>query len=348
MNLKPIYELRQKQSLPLEAKIEMTKNRIREWIDWCANQDKNTYVSFSGGLDSTVLLDIVRKVDPSTKAVFDDTGLENLDLVKFVKTFDNVDIIRPKLNFVEVIKKYGYPLFSKEIAECVEQGRKSLELNNGAYAYRLQKLYGTATDTNGNKSLYNKEKYGICLDAPFKISGKCCKASKKDPFDMYNKTNNAYPIIGTTCEESQSRETSWRKTGCNGFKSKKPKSQPLSFWLHQDILEYICNNNLPYCKEVYGNIEYKDNQISLFDDEGIPLTTTKAKRSGCKYCLFGAHMPDDERLLLLKKNNRKRYDFVLGGGEFVDGMWQPNSEGLGFAYVIDWCNTNVKNCNIKY
>ena len=45
------------QALPLELKIEKTKLRIREWYDYYGGE---VYVSFSGGKDSTVLLDIAR------------------------------------------------------------------------------------------------------------------------------------------------------------------------------------------------------------------------------------------------------------------------------------------------
>lgn len=51
-------ELRQWQALPLEIKILMTKARIREWINEYG--EDRVYISFSGGKDSTVLLDIVR------------------------------------------------------------------------------------------------------------------------------------------------------------------------------------------------------------------------------------------------------------------------------------------------
>ena len=49
-------DLRQMQSLPLEAKILMTQRRIRDWVDYW---HRNVYVSFSGGKDSTVLKHIV-------------------------------------------------------------------------------------------------------------------------------------------------------------------------------------------------------------------------------------------------------------------------------------------------
>ena len=107
-------DLYQMQSLPLSAKIQMTKQRIRQWIEEYG--EEGVYVSFSGGKDSTVLLDIARSVYPDIKAVFVDTGLEYPEIRQFVKTFDNIDWLRPKMNFKQVIEKYGYPFISKEVS----------------------------------------------------------------------------------------------------------------------------------------------------------------------------------------------------------------------------------------
>lgn len=119
--------LRELQSQPMYLKLAHTKNRIREWVREYGTG--GVYVSFSGGKDSTVLLHIVRSMYPDIPAVFVDTGLEYPEIRQFVKTFDNVEILRPKLSFVEVIKKYGYPLISKEVGECVSQARKFIENN---------------------------------------------------------------------------------------------------------------------------------------------------------------------------------------------------------------------------
>jgi 3'-phosphoadenosine 5'-phosphosulfate sulfotransferase (PAPS reductase)/FAD synthetase len=132
----------------------MTQQRIREWIREYGVD--GVYVSFSGGKDSTVLLHIVRDLYPEVKAVFIDTGLEYPEIRDFVKTFDNVDIIRPKLTFKQVIDKYGYPFFSKEVSEVVYGARQYLtRLNNEAiiaqaskqaskqaYKYRYDQLVG--------------------------------------------------------------------------------------------------------------------------------------------------------------------------------------------------------------
>lgn len=60
------------------------------------------------------------------KAVFVDTGLEYPEIRDFVKTFDNVDWLKPKLNFRKTIDKYGYPLISKEVSEKVCAARSYL------------------------------------------------------------------------------------------------------------------------------------------------------------------------------------------------------------------------------
>ena len=111
------WELTQKQLLPLDIKIRMTEQII---IDWYNHYCGDVYVSFSGGKDSTVLLDICRNLFPNIEAVFVDTGLEYPEIREFVKTKKNVTRLHPvkwnrhtrkyeRTNFRNVIKEYGYP-----------------------------------------------------------------------------------------------------------------------------------------------------------------------------------------------------------------------------------------------
>ena len=112
--------MRQLQSMPLEAKVARTKSVIRNFYD---HYDGNVNVSFSGGKDSTVLLDIARSIYPDIKATFVNTGVEIPETVRFVKTFDNVDVLRPKKSFMNTIKEYGYPIISKEVAGNIHSAR---------------------------------------------------------------------------------------------------------------------------------------------------------------------------------------------------------------------------------
>lgn len=86
-------DLKYYQSLPLDMKIAKTKDNIREFVREFGVDD--VYVSFSGGKDSTVLLDIARKMYPEIEAVFVNTGLEYPEIQKFVRTFDNVRVVYP-------------------------------------------------------------------------------------------------------------------------------------------------------------------------------------------------------------------------------------------------------------
>lgn len=99
-------ELEILQHLPLDVKILKTKLRIQEWV-YFYGEDK-VYISFSGGKDSTVLLHMVRQIFPNIKAVFVNTGLEFPEIVEFVKSKKSVIILKPKINFRQVLMKYGY------------------------------------------------------------------------------------------------------------------------------------------------------------------------------------------------------------------------------------------------
>ena len=104
----------------MPVKIEMTKRRIRTWYEmW----DGNVHVSFSGGADSTVLLQIVRSIYPNVPAAFVDTGVEFPEIREFVRSVKNVVWVKPKYTFKEVCETHGYPVVSKETAQKLHEVR---------------------------------------------------------------------------------------------------------------------------------------------------------------------------------------------------------------------------------
>lgn len=335
-----IWELKQKQSLPLEAKIEMTKNRIRAWHEYF---DSNVYVSFSGGKDSTVLLDIARQLYPDIEAVFVDTGLEYPEIRQFVKTFDNVSILRPSMSFKDVIIKYGYPFISKEVGLMFDYSQSDWVIN---------KFEGLNKDGTVSAFRQRYVKYTKLLNSSIKLTSKCCNIMKKDPLKIIEKFKR--PVTGTIAEESKQREQSWLKTGCNSFESTR-KSNPMAFWTEQDILSYIKQYNLPYAS-VYGELQETDEQGNLMlNGCGKCLRFSGCQRTGCVFCGFGAHLDTLKggisRFIRLKQSHPKLYDYCMNGGEFVNGIWQPNDKGLGMAYVIDELNRlyskTLKNGRVK-
>ena len=123
-NKHELWELQSMQAAPLSVKISMTKQRIRDWVREYG--EDGVYVSFSGGKDSTVLLNLVREDFPNVPAVFCAVPTQYPELEQFAKTFDNVEIVRPKINFFQVCEKYGFPLISKEVSERVYYAQKYL------------------------------------------------------------------------------------------------------------------------------------------------------------------------------------------------------------------------------
>ena len=115
-------DLKMLQALPLNLKIRLTEDRIRAWVHEFG--EEGVCVSFSGGKDSTVLLHIVRNLYPKVKAVFSNTGLEYPEIQRFVRGFENTDIIVPEINFRDVVTQFGYPLIGKEVAEAIYYASK--------------------------------------------------------------------------------------------------------------------------------------------------------------------------------------------------------------------------------
>lgn len=306
-----IYQLRMRQAMSLKDKIRFTERRIIEWVEEFG--EDGVYISFSGGKDSTVLLDIARKLYPNLKAMFVDTGLEYPEIRQFVKTFDNVDILRPQKRFDQVIQEYGYPIISKEVSEFVSNSRKCIESGFTKYLTHYNKLTGKYLDKNGKKSPYCCDKWKFLLKAPFKISNKCCSVMKKKPSHDYQKQTGRNPIIATMAEESRLRTAQYLRQGCNGFNNKIPTSTPMAFWTEQDVLQYLYENEIPYAS-VYGKlIKNTDNTFSF----------TGCQRTGCMFCGYGCHLEKEpNRFQKLKLTHPKQYDYIMNK--------------LGFKEVLDF------------
>ena len=401
MDVHDAERLKELQALPLNRKIQITQTRI---IEWYQHYQGNVCISFSGGKDSTVLLHIARQIYPDIKAVFSNTGLEYPEIKEFVNGFDNVDIVTPSMNFGQVISEYGYPLIGKEVAEAIYYARrirsqtvnverertaerKRTELHaqrRDAYSderceesqddstrkvegtFRRMQISGRGIGVeNYTKSIFNKEKYlPLARDVPVMISHYCCFKMKKSPIQTYQRKNKYKPILATLAEESEIRRQAWIRHGCNAFQSKKPTSQPMSFWTEQDVLTYILEYNVPIAS-VYGEIVGVDdvgNQYqptSLIGDT-LKLKCTGCDRTGCVFCAFGAHLERGEtRFQKLAKTHPRLYEYCIGGGEWVDNphydptapkmdgewqdwnpkkIWSRNGKGLGMGKVFDMVN----------
>ncbi|MFW6016105.1 MAG: phosphoadenosine phosphosulfate reductase family protein [bacterium] len=324
-----IWQLKQMQSLDLEIKIKKTKLRIKEWLNYWNDM---AYLSFSGGKDSTVLMHLVKSINEKIPIVFCNTGIQFPEVKDFVYSFiknktekrvvikygykqeyyikDNFIVLHPKYNFKKVIKKYGYPVVSKEQAQYI-----NLYKNTNSKYMKRRVIFG---DEKNRYKISKKWKY--LLNAPFKISDKCCKIMKIRPFIRYEKESKRVPFIGTLVGESSFRLNSFIRTkGCNSFNAKRPMSKPLSFWTEQDILRYIKIYNLRYSK-IYGEIIQGSDRT---------LKTTGRNRTGCIFCAFGAHLEEKpNRFQRMKHSHPKLYKYCI--------------RDLGMSDVLKYINVPYK------
>lgn len=335
-------DLAQMQSLPLEAKIRMTKYRIKEWYE---HWDGQVYVSFSGGKDSTVMKHLVDSMYSDVPSVFVNTGLEYPEIQKFVRDvkagkYDcfntDVEMLRPEMRFDEVIKKYGYPFPSKEVSQSIYEAKVQGKINN--IDVRETSIWNRKFNPESD---YSKKYPSFCIqrwdwlfDAPFDVSHMCCKIMKKNPVKKYEKETGRKAFIGLMADESAFRKQQWMKTGCNAFDKKRPQSQPMAFWTEQDVLEYIVKYEVPYCP-VYGMIQAEGELEGQMYIDGFhqKLCTSGMQRTGCMFCMFGCQLDklgidkDKNRFQLMKETHPKQYAYCM----------KPVSEGgLGIKEVLEY------------
>ena len=258
-----------------------------------------------------VLLHLARTLYPNIPAVFCNTGMEYPEIVEFVETIPNVTVIRPRHGYKWAVDNYGYPVISKATSIAISRYRTATD-----DIQRNLRLYGGINPTSGKmqKTGVIPRKYHYLINAPFKISDKCCEILKKQPLHQYSKEHQSAPMTGEMAADSNMRKMKYLKQGCNFF-GKEHKSTPLGFWTQQDILAYILLYRVPYCK-IYGRIEF---------DRDKGLFTTGEHHTGCYGCMFGVHLedPENNRFIRMKQTHPAQHNIcinVFGQKKVLDFM----------------------------
>lgn len=213
--------LNQRMHYPLDYKIELAKRRIRSAVHQYGLN--NCYVSFSGGKDSTVLSHLVLSLGYKLEHVFSNTRLEYPECIKFAKTWsekNNVKLttVMPDITPGEIWKQYGYPMFSKEVAEILERVRMHKNVN----PKKIKKV---------NSFLKYKD---------VKLSSKCCYYLKKKPMmDWQKRSGKKVALMGVRAEESQMRRVVWVRKGCIYETKNQVVVHPIVFFTDDDIWNYV-------------------------------------------------------------------------------------------------------------
>lgn len=273
-----IQELQERHRWSWKQKFDHSLGVIDQFM---SRMDNKVFVSFSGGKDSTVLLDLCRIIQPNIKAVFFNTGMEYPDTIKFIRNLKsegyNIDIINPSMKPHEIWEGYGFPLVNKEQAHKLWYMKNKPESKTAARGY--------SANTLQNVSLC----WRWLVEETFSCNSICCDILKKRPSHKYQKETGRYPIIGTLASESLVRRQQYLlRGGCNSFEKGTILSTPLAIWLDDDIWSYIHDRQL---------------KISPVYDKGVT-------RTGCVCCGFGAHLEKD-RFKQLYELHPKLYQTIM-------------------------------------
>lgn len=271
-------ELQERQQWHWKQKVDHSLGVIDQFLSRMNNQ---VFVSFSGGKDSSVLLDLCRIVKPDIKSVFFNTGMEYPEVIQHIRKLksagQNIEIRKPKMKPRDIWSEYGFPLISKE------QAHKLWYMKNKPDSKTAQVGYA---DTPFHKV---SKCWRFLVDEKFSCNSKCCDVLKKRPSHEYLKETGLYPLIGTMASESLLREQQYLLRGsCNSFEKYNTFSTPLAVWTDSDIWSYI-----------------HDRKIELPDIYYKGVT-----RTGCVCCGFGAHIEKD-RYKTLYELHPKLYQTVM-------------------------------------
>lgn len=269
-------ELQDRKNWTLDQKIFHSLETISVFY----NKYPNSKIAFSGGIDSTVMLRLCRMIEKNMPAIFANTTNEFIEIIKFVREVENVEIVRPEQTFIDCISKYGFPLVSKKVCKQIHDLRNVYDGNAAT-----RNLYLTGYNREGKYCSTFKlaKKWLYLIDAPYNISAKCCDVLKKHPLNAVKTAK----FIGTMAFDSQTRSNSYQITGC--IDDKNQICKPLSIWTKDDIWNFVKKDNLKYC-DIYDKGEHN---------------------TGCAFCGMGCHLEKESRFDRIKQREPKRYEQIM-------------------------------------
>ena len=321
---KKIADFKVKQQQPYEFKVAYAETRIWEFIRECGKRDLNCHVSV-GGLDSITLCYFLRSLHIDLPMV-SASSLEDKSIQSVHKQLGVINV-KPIKNKVDVIRQFGYPILSKEIANKISLLQRpsadNATVRHAIITGETGEYGGNRKDTRMKLSQCWLELFGgyenenECVDylkPDFLVSDRCCYYLKEKPCDDWAKQNNSVPFLGLMASEGGRRQKSLMMNGCNYFGESTIRSAPFAIFSRQDILQLALDLKVPV-PSIYGTIER--------DQSGL-LRTTKAQRTGCSMCGFGIQK---------ERTRPHRFDLLYQRNPKEWAYWMEN---VGFGKCFDW------------
>lgn len=276
-------------------KVQVAIDRLKSF-----EPDGGYYLAFSGGKDSVVIKALADMAEVKYDAHYNLTSVDPPELVQFIKTFDDVQIDRPKdkdgnqVTMWNLIPRKKMPptrivrYCCKELKEMGGQGRMVVTGVRWAESPNRKNNQGEITVMTTKK----KERERLVESGNF------------------SQTNKGGVVLNNDNDDS-------RKMVEQCYKQTKTVVNPIIDWTDEDVWEFIREYNIPYCK--------------LYD-EGY-------KRLGCIGCPMGTvehRKAEFERYPKYKQAYIRAFERMLtniGGGTpgrpdqtYSSGTWENATE----------------------
>lgn len=341
---------------------EQFNTAVTRMIEAIKETNGDIMVSFSGGKDSALLLDLYCDIASGLFGITDvhvgyaDTTNETKAMREYVPWFIDrcekkygvkihITTTRPKNNvtFASVVKERGIPFISKQTAGMVRKTKDSMKAAGVTYEDVLQHAKATISSRDALREM------GLSDSAVLALTGWSCNKNgfgkaftlAKQWLPLLNcdipLTERCcsilkeeplamlqYPNVmtGEQANESRNRETEWMKNGCN-------YSIPSGGYKSKPF------GSLSAQAILYG-IHFR--KIPLSPDYGELILCgdcfkcTKAQRTGCALCGFGIKF-DPERFVRLQETEPNK----------VAWAFKPRSEGgAGYRELCEYSNEYCK------
>lgn len=315
--------------------------RIRAWEFYNHPEINGSCYIAVGGLDSITLLLFLRSIGLEDVPAISVSSLEDKSIQKIHKEL-GVQSLKPLKSKVEVIREFGWPVLSKEIAGKISllqrQTPESATVRHAIMTGETGAYGGHRKGTRMKLSQkwlekfggYENDREGVNYGKPdFLVSDRCCYYLKEKPCDNYARETGRFPYMGLMASEHGRREKALMVNGCNYISPGTKRSCPFAIFSRQDLLQLALDLHVPV-PEIYGEI--------VRDPDGT-LRTTKAQRTGCSMCGFGIHMEKrPHRFDHLWRRNPGEWEMWM---KHVDRL--PDGSWYGWGHVLDYIGVEWRN-----
>lgn len=347
-----VQQFRKNQRAPYSEKRYRAVNLAWEFF---RQVEGNCYVAV-GGLDSIVLYLFLRSIGIEVPAV-SVTMLEDKSIQKVHKAL-GVQALKPLRSKISVIREFGWPVISKEVAGKISTIQHPTE-KNATVRHAIitgetgaQGGYRTGTKMQMKQRWLNlfggADSEGLALGygvSDFLVSDRCCYYLKEMPCEIYRRESGRWPYMGLMASEGGRREKALAVNGCNYISETTKRSCPFATFSRNDILTLALEMDVWYKNHlhlfpgpavdtiipaIYGSIK---------QNERGELYTTDAQRTGCSMCGFGIHLEDrPHRFDLLWERNPKEWEmWMTHVVQQEDGAW------YGWGHVLDYIGVKWQN-----